>query len=56
VFDGLDDWEVQAVREGELLTCEFFRQTYPDDAALLLLAIGPSESSGRHEAGRVSAA
>lgn len=39
VFEGLDDWEVGAAREGKLQTAGFFRQTYPQDAVLLLVAI-----------------
>jgi len=39
VFEALDDWEVEAVREGELLTAGFFRQSYPEDAVLLLLTV-----------------
>jgi hypothetical protein len=39
VFELLGDWEVEAVREGELLTCGFFRQSYPEDAVLLVMAI-----------------
>lgn len=39
VFEALDDWEVEAVREGELQTCGFFRQSYPEDAVLLLIAL-----------------
>jgi hypothetical protein len=39
MFEALDDWEVVAVREGELLTRGLFRQSYPEDAVLLVIPI-----------------
>ena len=39
MFEELGDWEVEAVREGEVLTCGVFRQSNPEDAVLLLMVI-----------------
>ena len=37
--DDLGDWEVRAARGGETVTAGVFRQTYPQEAVLLLSAI-----------------
>jgi hypothetical protein len=36
-LDDLGDWEVRAVRNGETMTAGFFRQTFPEDAVVLVM-------------------
>ena len=39
MFEELADWEVRAVRAGEPLSFGDFRQTHPEDAVVLLMAV-----------------
>ena len=39
MFDELADWDVTAQRDGQVQVAGAFRQTYPEDAVLVLVAV-----------------
>lgn len=46
-FGDLGDWEVTALRNGEVAVAGLFRQSYPEDVVCLLLAVVRAKFSVR---------